>query len=168
MERPLSHPILLKNSEIELPRKSRVRAHGLLNCDRGENSVYQQYRTDSGHSRSDSRRRALRLLRRSLFPWRPPALDPARSPDRRAVASTEAAESNAQKTINCGKAETGVSLPHEQCYASRTPSTVGSRSGAPREGGSDVKNFCPLFPRNPLISLDSDERIQGNPSESNG
>jgi hypothetical protein len=29
------------------------------------------------------------------------------------------------------------------------------------------KILAPFFPRNPLISLDSDERIQGNPRKSN-
>jgi hypothetical protein len=30
-----------------------------------------------------------------------------------------------------------------------------------------VKSLPPFIPHNPLISLDSDERIQGNPKESN-
>ena len=34
--------------------------------------------------------------------------------------------------------------------------------------GSDAKKFLALFPCNPLISLISDERIQGNPRKSNG
>jgi hypothetical protein len=48
------------------------------------------------------------------------------------------------------------------------PTTAASlHSGAPRRGRSAEKIFCRSFPRNPLISLDSDERIQGNPRESN-
>jgi len=41
---------------------------------------------------------------------------------------------------------------------------------APEAGGpaaGPAKIFLPKFPRNPLIRLDSDERIQGNPSFSN-
>jgi hypothetical protein len=34
-------------------------------------------------------------------------------------------------------------------------------------GKSAEKEVLSLFPHNPLISLDSDERIQGNPRESN-
>jgi hypothetical protein len=34
-------------------------------------------------------------------------------------------------------------------------------------GKSAAKSFCSIYPRNPLISLDSDERIQGNPRKSN-
>jgi len=45
-------------------------------------------------------------------------------------------------------------------------STLSARSGFSREPGL-AKNFPPKIPRNPLISLDSDERIQGNPRESN-
>src|SRR3984885_6260398 len=35
------------------------------------------------------------------------------------------------------------------------------------EGEAARKFFCPSVPRNSLISLDSDERIQGNPRKSN-
>jgi hypothetical protein len=38
------------------------------------------------------------------------------------------------------------------------------RSGAANGTKSTDKNFCALYPRNSLISLDSDERIQGNPT----
>jgi hypothetical protein len=41
------------------------------------------------------------------------------------------------------------------------------RSGAANGTKSTDKNFCALYPRNSLISLDSDERIQGNPRKSN-
>jgi hypothetical protein len=56
-----------------------------------------------------------------------------------------------------------MDLPHF-----RMASTSCSRSG-----GADLtdkrltKNLWSLVPRNPLISLDSDERIQGNPRKSN-
>jgi hypothetical protein len=36
-----------------------------------------------------------------------------------------------------------------------------------RRPGTGMKNLSQKFSRNPLISLDSDERIQGNPSFSN-
>src|ERR1700733_14956295 len=49
-----------------------------------------------------------------------------------------------------------------QAKISRFPFRNRSRQGKRRE-----KNFPPFFPRNPLISLDSDERIQGNPRKSN-
>jgi hypothetical protein len=45
-------------------------------------------------------------------------------------------------------------------------STLSARSGYSGEPGV-TKNFSPKIPRNPLISLDSDEGIQGNPSFSN-
>jgi ABC-type oligopeptide transport system ATPase subunit len=38
---------------------------------------------------------------------------------------------------------------------------------ASRHGRSAEKNFARFMPGNPLISLDSDERIQGNPRKSN-
>ena len=51
----------------------------------------------------------------------------------------------------------------------RMASTVGSRAGASYRPGrkAHAKNFLAKIPRNPLISLDSDERIQGNPRKSN-
>src|ERR1700722_11699788 len=44
-------------------------------------------------------------------------------------------------------------------------STARSRSGASDK--RPRKNFDRFMPRNPLISLDSDEEIQGNPRKSN-
>jgi hypothetical protein len=45
------------------------------------------------------------------------------------------------------------------------PKTVGARSGASTAPGKSAsKKHCSVFPRNPLISLVSRERIQGNPS----
>ena len=47
--------------------------------------------------------------------------------------------------------------------------TISSRSTArrPRRGQRSTKIIAARFPRNPLIRLDPDERIQGNPSFSN-
>jgi hypothetical protein len=44
--------------------------------------------------------------------------------------------------------------------------TISSQSTArhPRRGQRSTKIFSQKFPRNPLIRLDADERIQGNPS----
>jgi hypothetical protein len=42
-----------------------------------------------------------------------------------------------------------------------------SVSRGSRQGGRGREKFLRKIPRNPLISLDSDERIQGNPSLSN-
>jgi hypothetical protein len=49
----------------------------------------------------------------------------------------------------------------------RITSTAVSAVPAARRERSAEKNFARFILRNPLISLDSDERIQGNPSESN-
>jgi hypothetical protein len=49
--------------------------------------------------------------------------------------------------------------------AERTAEQIGGRGLWRRETG--MKKHPPKFARNPLISLDSDERIQGNPSFSN-
>src|ERR1700722_20774358 len=45
-------------------------------------------------------------------------------------------------------------------------STAGSQSGA-SDAEKRTKNFPRFEPRNPLKTLDSDERIQGNPRQSN-
>src|SRR3984957_5737255 len=48
------------------------------------------------------------------------------------------------------------------------PKTTVARFGASqRQGKSATKNYSRFKPRNPLKSLDSDERIQGNPRQSN-
>jgi hypothetical protein len=49
---------------------------------------------------------------------------------------------------------TNSAFPHCQAF------------GGSRRGKSDEKISFATNPRNPLKSLDSDERIQGNPSES--
>jgi hypothetical protein len=46
------------------------------------------------------------------------------------------------------------------------PASTAARSGYSGEPGV-AKKFSTKIARNPLISLDSDERIQGNPSFSN-
>jgi hypothetical protein len=68
----------------------------------------------------------------------------------------------------CRKSETKVSLPNEQSYPGRMAKTAVARSGASNPADkSTEKNFAHFMPRNPLISLDSDERIQGNTRQSN-
>jgi hypothetical protein len=50
----------------------------------------------------------------------------------------------------------------------RMAKTAVARRGASMQGRSAAKIFSALYPCNPLISLNPDERIQGNPSFSNG
>lgn len=70
------------------------------------------------------------------------------------------------RQISCRKSETRLSLPDEQSLRSRMAQDGGSRCGAlnATEKGRE-KNSRPKL-RNPLRSLDSGERIEGNPSES--
>ena len=71
-------------------------------------------------------------------------------------------------TICCRKSEIGVSLPHEQsCPAAWPRPRVPIPAPLNARGKSARKNFPRLNPRNPLKSLDSHERIQGNPRQSN-
>src|SRR5579872_2804947 len=71
------------------------------------------------------------------------------------------------ETIACRKSEGELSSPYEKSYLSATvrprppsPTLLMRRKGA--------KNFCARKgPHKPLKSLDSDERIQVNPRESN-
>jgi hypothetical protein len=49
-------------------------------------------------------------------------------------------------------------LPHGSIVESRSGASVSTEKGG--------EKFSPLKPRNPLKSLDSHERIQGNPRES--
>jgi hypothetical protein len=69
--------------------------------------------------------------------------------------------------IYCGKSEGGLSLPHEKPGASAwlRPATPALLQSARRE--APRKKFSGFVPYNPLKSLDSDERIQGNPKKSN-
>jgi hypothetical protein len=45
--------------------------------------------------------------------------------------------------------------------------TLGTDPAALAPGKGRKKKFSSKIPRNPLISLDSNERIQGNPNKSN-
>src|SRR5271167_1489998 len=68
----------------------------------------------------------------------------------------------------CGKQQTKVTLPHEQSCDSedhRPQALVPVPLNAMEKGLR--KKFPRFKPRNPLKSLDSDERIQGNPRQSN-
>jgi hypothetical protein len=70
--------------------------------------------------------------------------------------------------IPCGKIEIGLSLTHGQSCPSARP-RPSPAVFALLAGEKASRNFFARFiHRNPLISLVSDERIQGNPSESNG
>jgi hypothetical protein len=68
---------------------------------------------------------------------------------------------------SCRKSEIEVSLPHEQSVL------FGMAHGGPpfqrrlRDDKSARKNYPLKISCNPLISIDSDERIQGNPRKSN-
>jgi hypothetical protein len=73
----------------------------------------------------------------------------------------------ARAAICCRKSEIEVSLPHEQSVL------FGMAHGGPpfqrrfRYDKSARKNYPLKISCNPLISIDSDERIQGNPRKSN-
>jgi hypothetical protein len=70
-------------------------------------------------------------------------------------------------TISCGKSELGLGLAHDEFRPSvwERPRAPAPARVTPRERAR--KYFLALFARNPLKSLDSDERIQGNPRKSN-
>jgi hypothetical protein len=71
-----------------------------------------------------------------------------------------------QMTNSCRKLEIRLSLPHEQSWVSAWPRPqLPFRWVLPR-GAGRKKYLSRHKSRNPLKSLDSDERIQGNPSES--
>jgi hypothetical protein len=73
----------------------------------------------------------------------------------------------ARTTISSRKSEIRLSLPHDD---SAIPHGLTARSvpaALHARGKSTRKNLPSFFPRNPLISRDSDERIQGNPRKSN-
>jgi hypothetical protein len=76
-------------------------------------------------------------------------------------------KATARTTIACRKSEAPVSSPHEQFRASvwPRPPLPSRRLAAPWEKAA--RKILPTkTPRNPLKSLDSDERIQGNPRKS--
>jgi hypothetical protein len=67
------------------------------------------------------------------------------------------------ETIDCRKSESRLSLLYEQ-FRFRMASPTGFRSGARiSKEEAVIKILVRFMPYNPLISLDSDERIQGNP-----
>jgi hypothetical protein len=72
-------------------------------------------------------------------------------------------------TSVCRKSETVLNSPDEQSCRSAWPQPealdLSFRTAAGAK--SAEKNFPGFFPLNPLISIDSDERIQGNPRKSN-
>src|ERR1700722_17192305 len=70
-------------------------------------------------------------------------------------------------TISCRKSEIWLSLPHEQSVPSPCPNRGQPSRRIFRDDKSARKNFSQVFSRNPLISLNPDERIQGNPRKSN-
>jgi hypothetical protein len=80
----------------------------------------------------------------------------------------DAAEGDAGAAIYCGKSEIGLSLRHDQSVPFRQAKIVGRRSHGSGAGAKGREKFLSAkIPRNPLKMLDSDERIQGNPSLSN-
>jgi hypothetical protein len=68
--------------------------------------------------------------------------------------------------ICCRKSENELSLRHEQFCACECPRALRPFQCFCR-GKRRENFFLAKDPRNPLISLDSDERIQGNPKKSN-
>jgi hypothetical protein len=69
-------------------------------------------------------------------------------------------------TIDCRQSEIEASLPHEQSHPSEWPRPQAPVPASRAKTG--LKKKLPRkIPRKPLISLDSDERIQGNPRNSN-
>jgi hypothetical protein len=69
-----------------------------------------------------------------------------------------------ESTKYCRKAESELSLPHEQFGASSCQNRIGPVAALLTPGKNATKNFPRLIRHNPLKSLDSDERIQANPS----
>jgi hypothetical protein len=70
-------------------------------------------------------------------------------------------------TIPSGKSENRLGCPMDNPALPLSLDRVLPFRRLEPHGKSAEKNFCSLCPRNPLISLDSDERIQGNPRKSN-
>jgi hypothetical protein len=60
-----------------------------------------------------------------------------------------------------------MSLPHLHSSVSAREAKPSAPAPLGSTGSSATKKRSELFPHNPLKSLDSDERIQGNPRESN-
>jgi hypothetical protein len=74
-----------------------------------------------------------------------------------------------RRAISCRKSEIIVSLRHDAAALSHTHiNDPDSPPGAAaNQGETDRKNLSRFVPRNSLKSLDSDERIQGNPRKTN-
>jgi hypothetical protein len=70
-------------------------------------------------------------------------------------------------TISCRKSEDRLNLPHEQSCPPVCPRPWEPVPRAPLAGKGREEFYLRKRPRNPLISLDSDERIQGNSRKSN-
>jgi hypothetical protein len=92
----------------------------------------------------------------------PPSAASSKAPFREAVGGATACT-----TINCRKSEARVSLAYDDLALSPCRDRGLPMLGAANVQESAQKKTSSLFPRNPLKSLDSDERIQGNPRESN-
>ena len=73
----------------------------------------------------------------------------------------------AAATISCEKQKARYALPHDQSRLPHRPDHERSAPGAVPAKEEREKNLLRLVPRNPLKSLDPDERIQGNPRKSN-
>ena len=71
------------------------------------------------------------------------------------------------KVLSCSKSENRVSLLGEHVRASICQAVGISSRRFRRHGKTAREKISPVFPRNPLISLISNERIQGNPRKSN-
>jgi hypothetical protein len=79
----------------------------------------------------------------------------------------EAARRKAPKTIDCMKSEIEVRSSHEKVYPFAFQKLGLATLHRNSQGKSARKISRARISRNPLISLDSDERIQGNPRKSN-
>ena len=76
----------------------------------------------------------------------------------------EAAEGHGATAISCRKSEIGLSLPRDQSCASAWPRPQAPVPALRTQGEGLRKKFPRFMPRNSLKRLDSDERIQGNPT----
>jgi hypothetical protein len=70
-------------------------------------------------------------------------------------------------TSYCRKSEIALSCPDEHLYAFAAQNRRFARPRRDLRGKSASKNFPMKIRRNPLIRLDSDEEIQGNPRPKN-
>ncbi len=114
---------------------------------------------------------ALRGLARSAPPETRGLVEAAERERRRRMFGATISARERCATISCRKPETVLSSPHDRSSPRerrfRRSRPRFRRSGAARRGTRACEFFSRRIPCNPLISLDSDERIQGNPSFSN-